>query len=84
MTRPVPHWITVLNGDFLGRRATRTAAMNLVDRPFRRGSAFVKNTSSGEYWQRRGVSWFRLDHDSVPVPPASTRAAALPPAEVQP
>lgn len=61
MTTPVPHWVCVLNGAFQGRRPTRTAAMNLVDRPWRRGSAFVKNTASGEYWQRVGVSWFRMD-----------------------
>lgn len=51
-------WRCWLGGLHAGRARTRQAAMNLVDRPFRRGAAIVRNERSGEEWIRRR-GWFQ-------------------------
>ena len=43
---------------FQGRKTTRRAAIGLVDRPYRSGSATVRNDNTGEMWERRRGSWF--------------------------
>lgn len=54
-------WRCWLGGNHAGRCTTRQAAMNLVDRPYRKGPALVKHESTGETWERRQGSWFKTD-----------------------
>lgn len=53
-------WVCYLDGRRQGARSTRLAALNLVSRPWRRGAACVLHLGTGEYWERRGGSWFKL------------------------
>lgn len=57
-------WSAWLGGVRSGGRAnTRQVAMNRLDRPFRPGNAMVLNHKTGERWERRGGSWFKVaDH----------------------
>ena len=54
-------WRCWLGGIHAGRRSTRQAAMNLVDKPYRRGTALVKHTGTGETWERDRGSWFKIE-----------------------
>lgn len=57
------NWVCILNRSFAGREASRKAAMNLADKPYRSGGALVRNERSGKQWARRGGSWYKLDPD---------------------
>jgi hypothetical protein len=52
-------WITYLAGwtRRVGTAATLKRAMNLVDRPYIKGYALVKNEKTGETWERKRGSW---------------------------
>lgn len=67
-------WVCWLGGLHAGRCSTRQAAMNLVDRPWRRGNALVKHEGNGETWERRRGSWFK----TTPGTPRRAKAAAAP------
>jgi len=54
-------WRVWLDGVSWGDARSRQAAMNLADRPWRRGSALIKHMRTVERWERRGGSWFRTD-----------------------
>lgn len=43
-----------------GQHATRVAAMNAADRPYRRGLWRIEHQGTGETWERRGGSWIKL------------------------
>lgn len=59
MARPAP-WIVTLGGIHQGRSDRRSAAMNLVDRPYRYGFALIRNERTGEAWKRVKGSWFKI------------------------
>jgi hypothetical protein len=46
-------------GRCFGHRSTRTAAMHLVDKPYRFGTPIVRDLKTGEQWERRSGSWFK-------------------------
>lgn len=53
-------WVVRLGGSRIGAATTRQAAMNRVDRPWRSGTATVRNETTGEEWERRRGSWFKV------------------------
>ena len=53
-------WVVSLRGGYEGRRAARKTAMNVVDRPYRAGLARVAHARTGEAWERRNGSWFKV------------------------
>lgn len=53
----------------MGHKRKKTAAMNLIDRPFKSGVGHVQNINSGESWKRVRGSWFR---EVKPQPKASS------------
>lgn len=61
MIDPNHPWRCWLRGLDAGRRSTRVAAMNIVDKPWRKGAAIVKHEGNGETWERRRLSWFKVE-----------------------
>lgn len=53
-------WCVFLGGSRVGSASSRQAAMNRVDRPWRSGLAAVRNERTGEEWERRRGSWFKI------------------------
>ncbi len=68
-------WEVWLDDRKVAVAASRTVAMNQVDRPYRRGHAEIINTKTGEAWARRAGSW----HQTLET--AGQRADALPMAQ---
>jgi hypothetical protein len=60
-----PRWSCWHGSNHQGRRSTRQAAMNLVDKPFISGPARVRHTGTGEEWERRAGSWFKTQEPST-------------------
>ncbi len=63
-------WTCFLGGLHAGRCSTRQAAMNLVDRPWRKGPALVRHEGNGETWERRRGSWFKTAERQARKPKA--------------
>jgi hypothetical protein len=53
-------WQVFLGGDAICHATGRQAAMNRIDRPYRKGLGKIVNTLSGESWERRGGSWHQI------------------------
>ena len=64
-------WEVFLGGVKVGSAATRKAALNQVERPYRPGLVQLINRKTGEAWERRRGSWFRT------LEPAGKRHEAL-------
>lgn len=50
-------WTCWHQGLRVGDAASRRAAMNLIERPYRHGNGMVMNRRTGEKWERRAGSW---------------------------
>lgn len=65
---PARPWECRRLGRLIGTAATRQRAQNFVDRPFLSGNAEVEHLGTGELWERRAGSWFKIREGKPKAP----------------